>query len=99
MTDINSRLKNYCQLKHLDFIDDSNMLEEHLGKRKLHLNKRGNSVWTNTFIQYLRSSFWILDDFSCVRGFQTEYESQQLLASRINGLTNNVSEKTLRVIN
>ena len=44
MTDINSRLKNYCQQKHLDFIDDSNMLEEHLGKRKLHLNKRGNSV-------------------------------------------------------
>ena len=56
MTDINSRLKNYCQQKHLDFIDNSNILEEHLGNRKLHLNKRGNSVLANNFIKYLRSS-------------------------------------------
>ena len=30
--------------------------------------------------------------------FQTEYGSQQLLASEINRFRNNVSEKTLRVI-
>ena len=73
-------------------------LEEHLGNRKLYLNKRRNSVLANNFIKYLGSSFWILDDFSCVRDFQTEYGSQQLLSSRINGFTNNVSEKTLRLI-
>ena len=49
VTDINSRLKNYCQQKHLDFIDNSNILEEHLGNRKRHLNKRGNSVLANNF--------------------------------------------------
>ena len=70
VTDINSRLKNYCQQKHLDFIDNSNILEEHLGNRKLHLNKRGNSVLANNFMKYLRLSIWILDDFSCVRDFQ-----------------------------
>ena len=44
MTDINNRLKNYCQQKHLNFIDNSNILEGHLGNRKLQSNKRGNSV-------------------------------------------------------
>ena len=49
-------------------------------------------------MKYLRSSFLILDDFSCVRDFQAEYGSQQVLASGINGFTNDVSEKSLRVI-
>ena len=70
VTDINSRLKTYCQQKHPDFIDNSNILEEHLGNRKLHLNQRGNSVLANNFMKYLRLSIWILDDFSCVRDFQ-----------------------------
>ena len=57
VTDINSRLKNYCQQKDLDFTDNSNILEEHLGNSKLNLNKRGNSALANNFIKYLRSSF------------------------------------------
>ena len=57
VADINSRIKNYCQQKHLDFIDNRNILEEHLGNRKLHLNKRGNSVLAYNFIKYLRSTF------------------------------------------
>ena len=73
-------------------------MEEHLGSRKLYLNKRGNSVLANNFIKYLGSSFSILDDFSCVRDFQTEYGSQQVLASEINYFTNNSSKKSLRVI-
>ena len=95
---------NSCQQKiitsrkHLDFIDNSNTLEEHLGNRKIHLRKRGNSFLFDIFMKYLRSSFLILDDFSCVRDFQAEYGSQQVLASGINGFTNDVSEKSLRVI-
>ena len=77
--DVNSRLKNYCQQKYLDFLDSSNMLEKHLGNRKLDLNKRGNSVSVNSFIKYLRSFFGILDDFICVRNFQAECGSQQVL--------------------
>ena len=92
-------LKNYFQQKHLDFVDNSNILEEHLGNRKLYINKRVNLVLGNNFIKYLRSSFSVLDDFSCVRDFQTEYGFQQLLSSRINGITSNASEKTLRLIN
>ena len=57
VTDINSCLENYCKQKHLDFIDNSNILEKHLGKKKLHLSKGGNSVLENNFIKYLRPSF------------------------------------------
>ena len=42
--------------------------------------------------------FLVLDDFSCVKDFQTVYGPQQLLSSVINGFTNNVSEKSLRLI-
>ena len=54
VTDINSCLTNHCQEKHLDFIDNSNILEEHLENRKLHLSKRGNSILANNFIKYLQ---------------------------------------------
>ena len=43
--------------------------------RKLHVNKRGNSLLANNFIKYLRSSFWILDDLSCVKDSQTVWIS------------------------
>lgn len=39
-----------------------------------------------------------MDDFSCSRNFQTEYGSQHLLASGKSVLTNNISEKSFRVI-
>ena len=52
VTDINSPLKNYCQQKYLDIIDNNNILEKHSGNRKLHLKKRGNSVLANNFVKY-----------------------------------------------
>ena len=33
-------LKNYCSQKNIDFIQNSNIMEEHLGIKKLHLNKK-----------------------------------------------------------
>ena len=38
--DTNSRLKSYCNQKNIDFIQNSNIMEEHLGIKKLHLNKK-----------------------------------------------------------
>ena len=78
----------------LDFIDNSNILGEHLGNRNLHLNKHGHLVLGNDFIKCLRSSFWVLDDFLCVRAFQT----QSMDVCGINSFTNYVSEKSVRVI-
>ena len=55
--DTNSRLKNYCSQENIDFIQNSNIMEEHLGIKKLHLNKKGNSFLANNFLKYLRSTF------------------------------------------
>ena len=54
--EVNSHLKNYCSQKNIDFIDN-NIKEEHLGVKKLHLNKRGNSVLASNILKYLRSTF------------------------------------------
>ena len=51
--DTNSRLKNYCAQTNIDYIDNNNIKEEHLGNKKLHLNKRGNTVFANNLLKYL----------------------------------------------
>ena len=53
----NSYLKNYCNQKNIDFIVNGNLKEEHLDQKKLHLNKRGNSILANNFLKFLRSNF------------------------------------------
>ena len=36
--EINQKLKNYCKQKNIDFADNSNIIEEHLRGKKLHLS-------------------------------------------------------------
>ena len=36
--DVNNRLTNYCSQKNIDYIENNNIKDEHLGKKKLHLN-------------------------------------------------------------
>ena len=36
--DTNQRLFNYCKQKNIDFVDNSNIIEEHLRNKQLHLN-------------------------------------------------------------
>ena len=55
--EVNSHLKNYCSQKNIDFIDNNNIKEEHLGVKKLHLNKRGNPVLASNILKYLQSTF------------------------------------------
>ena len=43
--------------KNTDYIDDSNIKEDHLGIKKIHLNKRGNSVFAKNLLRYLRSKY------------------------------------------
>ena len=47
----NKRLKNYCKQKNIDFVDNSSITEEHLGSKKLHLNKRGNSFFSKEYLK------------------------------------------------
>ena len=50
----NQRLKDYCKQKNIDFVDNSNIIEEHLGSKKLHLNKRGKSVLAKNILIFDR---------------------------------------------
>ena len=57
VVEVNSRLKNFCAQKNIDFIDSMNIKEEHLGNKKLHLNRIDNTVLANNLLKYLRSAF------------------------------------------
>ena len=48
------RLKNYCKKENINFVDNSNIIEEHLGSKKLHLNKRGKSVLAKNILIFDR---------------------------------------------
>ena len=56
--DTNSRLKNYYSQKNIDFLQNSNIVEEYVVIKKLHLNKKGNPLLVNNFLKYLRSTLW-----------------------------------------
>ena len=49
----NARLKNFCIQKGISFIDNSGIKEFHLGKRKLHLNKKGNSAFAKNLLHHI----------------------------------------------
>ena len=75
--EVNSHLKNYCRQKNIDFIDNNNIKEEHLGVKKLHLNKRGNSVLASNILKYLRSTFRNgHNDSNCLRIKSVEHISE-----------------------
>ena len=57
VSQVNSYLKNHCNQMNIDFIDNGNLKEKHLGQKKLHLNKKGNSILANNFLKFLRSNF------------------------------------------
>ena len=51
--DVNSRLKNYCSQTNIEYIENNNIKEEHLRKKKLNLNKRGNTIFANNLLKNL----------------------------------------------
>ena len=56
--DVNTRLKNFCKQKNLSFIDNNNLKEEHLGLKKLHLNRIGNSIFAKNFLSFLENNWF-----------------------------------------
>ena len=54
--DTNSRLKNYCSQKNLRLINHDNIKENHLGVKKLHLNRKGNSVFAKNLLNFIEGS-------------------------------------------
>ena len=56
LNDLNSRLKDYCQKNNLGFIDNSNLDESCLDFKKLHLNRKGNSLLARNILNHLSAS-------------------------------------------
>ena len=85
VVETNARLKNYCSQKKLDYIENTNIKEEHLGVKKLHLNKRGNSLLATNFLRYLRSTFWdnLTSGYSELQN--AEYKSIPVLHEQMSG--------------
>ena len=50
--DVNNRLKNYCSQTNIEYIENSNIKEEHLGKKKLHLHKRVNTIFASNLLKF-----------------------------------------------
>ena len=51
--DTNARLKNFCNQKNIPLIDNGNIKEEHLGVKKLQLNRRGNSLFAKNILGFI----------------------------------------------
>ena len=54
--DTTSRLKNYCFQKNLRLINHDNITENHLGVKKLHLTRMGNSVFAKNLLNFIEGS-------------------------------------------
>ena len=52
---ISSRIKNFCQQKGIGYIDNSNITENHLGMKKLHLNSKGNTEFAKNLINFVKN--------------------------------------------
>ena len=55
VTETNKRPRNYCHQKDIDYIDNSNITEDSLGVKKLHLNRKGNSFFAKNLLKYLNN--------------------------------------------
>ena len=51
--DSNARLKNFCNHKNIPVIDNDKIKEEHLGVKKLDLNRRGNSLFAKAPLGFI----------------------------------------------
>ena len=57
---INENIHSLCKSKGLSFIDNSNIDESCLNRRKQHLNRRGSSFLANNFKKFVNS--WRISD-------------------------------------
>ena len=54
--DTNSRLKNFCNQKNIHLILKDNIKEEHLGIKKLHLNRKNNSIFAKNLLNVIEGN-------------------------------------------
>ena len=89
--DINSRLKNFSNQKNINLILNDNIKEEHLGIEKLHLNRKGNSVFAKNLLNFIVGN-WFLIPLK-----NTYNEDENVSNASIAGVSD--AKKTLKNIN
>ena len=55
ITDVNNKLKNYCNSAGMDFIDNLNIERSCLNRGKLNLNRKGTAAITKNLGRFVRS--------------------------------------------
>ena len=55
--DTNSRLKNFCEQKNIGLIDNENLKENQLGLKKLHLNRKGNTLFAKNSLNFIEGKW------------------------------------------
>ena len=93
--DTNARLKNFCNQKNIPLIDNGNIKQEHLGVKKLHLNRRGNSLFAKNLLGFIEQN-WNLkrkgdvsvysEDVSNVSHSDVQQVSKDIRKSNVNKL-------------
>ena len=61
VTETNKRLRNYCCQEDIDYVDNSDITEDSLGVKRLHLNSKGNSFFAKNLLKYLKD-VWLSSD-------------------------------------
>ena len=54
--DTNSRLKFFCKQKNIKLILNDNLKEGHLGIKKLHLKRKGNTVFARNLLNFIEGN-------------------------------------------
>ena len=55
--DTNARIKNFGNQKNIPLIDNGNIKEEHLGVKKLHMNRTGNSLFATNLLGFIEQNW------------------------------------------
>ena len=87
-----ARLGNFCNQKNIDCIDDTNIKENHLDMKKLHLNNRGTSVFAQNLLRYLQLKYWENVNFNCFAEIYIECKSKNLSECLTNSYKENFKD-------
>ena len=96
--DTNLRLRNFCIQKNIDYIDNTNIKEDHQGNKKLHLIKRGNWVLVQNLLKYLRSKYLENVKFNCFTESYDEYKSENLSEDSTDSYEENLRDISKKIL-
>ena len=75
-------MKNFCQQKGIGYIDKSNITENHLGLKKLHLNSKRNTAYAKNLMNFIENwnenleSSDFIEKLSSVESSSTDCKSE-----------------------